>query len=543
MVYADLSDRLRSLPPDAVNVALALEFPLYAGFVADLLLIDASGSQVLQVSPKGYAGHAHANHSFPFRIGGDLETIVTVINPHPTKEMRYAFVLYYEGETYTAMGTRLAPWEVKHISIRSLRDGQIAGQQGKRLPLTLPAGQVKVFFQGPKGDSYSGHSDHSGHGGSEYVGISGASIVDTRAKISLTTCVPAPPVYVESVYADTNDVEGFVGEESDNIDIRAVLSDESEQSVGFDSYSPTNSSVAEVYAYDEFLRVSFLAPGAVQFAVYTPELPASQGNMQFTEYITVTVQACTLTITEDTISPGDGSLPVRNPARIRTGFAPVFEVTRNLSNCPITWSIVSGPGSIIGSTTSTLVTVSGTSAGTVVLRATTAGANYAQISVPVVSQQTVDVRIWIVRENNGANAATTTQRASDDIDDANLIWVQCGIQFNLVSISFIDNTTYLNPTDLEVIALTDLHMNTGGMEIYYVNVFFDHPSWAGGFLDEGIVISDGGNNRTAAHELGHGMGLGHGGTADLHLMHETTSTQKADIKLSECNGLTQFTSI
>jgi hypothetical protein len=49
------------------------------GLLADAFLIDKAGSQVLQVSPKGYEKHDHDGHSFPFRIGEGLEAVITGI--------------------------------------------------------------------------------------------------------------------------------------------------------------------------------------------------------------------------------------------------------------------------------------------------------------------------------------------------------------------------------------------------------------------------------------------------------------------------------
>jgi hypothetical protein len=121
--------------------------------------------------------------------------------------------------------------------------------------------------------------------------------------------------------------------------------------------------------------------------------------------------------------------------------------------------------------------------------------------------------------------------------------VKCGVQFNLVSTLFKDNTTYLVPNDVDLAALRNLEMNTGGIEIYYVNGFFDHPTRAGEANGYGVVIGDLRNTRTAAHELGHAMGLVHAGVKDRDLMHEDWSPTIANIKLSECNALMYFTSL
>jgi hypothetical protein len=131
---------------------------------------------------------------------------------------------------------------------------------------------------------------------------------------------------------------------------------------------------------------------------------------------------------------------------------------------------------------------------------------------------------------------------NNDINDSNLIWQQCGVQFNLVSISFINNSTFLAPNATQRQQLRNTNMNTGGMEIYYVNSFPDNSALTGETTTAGIVIGDAGNGRTAAHELGHAMGLPGSGTPHLHLMSDVFSNLKADIRLSECNSLSQFSS-
>jgi hypothetical protein len=52
--HADLSQSVESLPPDASELALILKSPNgHAGILADVLLVDSSGSGVLQMFPKG----------------------------------------------------------------------------------------------------------------------------------------------------------------------------------------------------------------------------------------------------------------------------------------------------------------------------------------------------------------------------------------------------------------------------------------------------------------------------------------------------------
>lgn len=122
----------------------------------------------------------------------------------------------------------------------------------------------------------------------------------------------------------------------------------------------------------------------------------------------------------------------------------------------------------------------------------------------------------------------------------NLIWPQCGIRFNLVSTTFIDNTTFLTPNATQREDLRNTNTGTGGFEIYYVDSFPDNPDLRGENSINGIVIGDAGNSRTTSHELGHAFGLGHRGIDDVSLMWGFFSITKADIILTECTSLSIF---
>lgn len=116
---------------------------------------------------------------------------------------------------------------------------------------------------------------------------------------------------------------------------------------------------------------------------------------------------------------------------------------------------------------------------------------------------------------------------------------QCSIQFRLVQILYINDTSLLNPNAQDRERLRNFLQNTGGFELYYVDRFPD-AGYTGENSAAGSVVNDDGNGRTAAHELGHAFGLPHRGTADVSLMHDTFSDRKADVTLGECNSLTNF---
>lgn len=275
---------------------------------------------------------------------------------------------------------------------------------------------------------------------------------------------------------------------------------------------------------------------------------------------------CTVTILEETIQPcfkATGNSTdcvdpakggVQNPAELRTGTQSVFRATQNPIDCPVTWSITSGPGSIVGASTGTLVTVKGNSTGTIVLRATTSSGDFDEVSVPVVNQRNVNVKVYIVPNMDGTPSATH-QRITKDIEVANVLWAQCGVQFTLVSVAtladfsgrFWDTTVdspacSQSPGD-EFCDLVDLFAGTGAFEVYYVNTLTGVGGNVGQVLSgvtdaKGLAIAakaGQATSRTLAHELGHALGIvANSGTQDLHLMEEHKSEFKADIRLTEC---------
>jgi len=82
VAHVDLNSQVERLPQDAENIGLKIaESGKRRGILADVLLVDSTGSQVLQLFPKGYAGEVHPSHGFPFRIDGSTNTIVTVAKP------------------------------------------------------------------------------------------------------------------------------------------------------------------------------------------------------------------------------------------------------------------------------------------------------------------------------------------------------------------------------------------------------------------------------------------------------------------------------
>lgn len=213
-IHVDLSREVAGLPRGASDVGLVFEYYAHGGLLADVLLIDESGSGVYQVSPKGYGDHSHNSHSFPFRIEGSLNTIITMANPSETEEISYSLNLYYEGKVYGFAGKPLRPGEIRNINIKALQDKQVPGQRKELIPPSVTSGHVTLDFlrDGNAGSSSSAHASHAGHGAGEALGIASATIFDVEGKMAFVTChVNCSPEWWTLIIANQY-YEGVVGE-------------------------------------------------------------------------------------------------------------------------------------------------------------------------------------------------------------------------------------------------------------------------------------------------------------------------------------------
>jgi len=275
---------------------------------------------------------------------------------------------------------------------------------------------------------------------------------------------------------------------------------------------------------------------------------------------------CTsLSMVEETVSPSftippfgyyDAvavqSIPPHNPASIRVGLDSTFEVSRTPGNCAVTWSVLGGQTIIIGSPYNHTVVVRGTSIGSATLLAQGTGTSVAtSTTLPVRSLRfpPIPVRVRILTDSSGGNAATTIAKVNQDIATANILWSQAAISFELIEVEEYPSNQWLNPSSQEMRdQLRNLMQNTGGFEVYYVSTCPDTQDSLGIATPDGIVIcmgasvglSDSLSRRVLAHELGHGLGLADTGTRNLHLMAASAGNLDGDIRTSEVSTVYQL---
>ena len=184
MIGVDLTPSMRSLPGDAVDLGLSLEYDgKPASITSELVLLDAASGTVVQSTPKDTLGEGTISLSFPFRLDSGAETIIALANPSTTEEVLYCVFILYDGQTYTWIQDKtLVPGEVRHVNIRELRDLQIPGEKDVTLPPDLNAGQVKTVVHNGLGEN------HRMVGQSLQVSGDGS----TSAFLSCPVCPPDP---------------------------------------------------------------------------------------------------------------------------------------------------------------------------------------------------------------------------------------------------------------------------------------------------------------------------------------------------------------
>jgi hypothetical protein len=143
------------LPSEAQDVGLEVTTtdskgaPLSGATVAELLLLSDEGRQVIQATPKDPVGESFNGFSQPWDISGQTQTIIAVANPSKTSRVGLMLSLHYSGGQYSYPTTMLEPGETRHISVNDIRDRQVPGAMGQKLPKNLSSGQVLMSVPGP----------------------------------------------------------------------------------------------------------------------------------------------------------------------------------------------------------------------------------------------------------------------------------------------------------------------------------------------------------------------------------------------------------
>ena len=137
----------------------------------------------------------------------------------------------------------------------------------------------------------------------------------------------------------------------------------------------------------------------------------------------------------------------------------------------------------------------------------------------VVTNSTVKVSAWIVADAENGLVARSIESVRNLISRVNDIYSQVGVTFDIgdrISITNIPaayNVLLSGTSDTmwNFNQLVNTHSGTGGLELYFVNEFYNgnglRNATTGGNNWYGTVISAKGTGVTLAHEIGHAFGL------------------------------------
>ena len=209
-----------------------------------------------------------------------------------------------------------------------------------------------------------------------------------------------------------------------------------------------------------------------------------------------------------------------NPCGVAVGREGYFRVDVAPSALPdsdIIW--VRSPGlDFVGPDRGRRVTVRGTAAGYESLEVHIGGRtdNAPTFQVRVVEPVTVNLRAWIIEEDDGKKAFEVHD-VHKMVKDANDIYAQVGVTLNLVEPVVVTNipdaydALYESPTNATsrwtFDQIANIATNTCGLECYFINSFVDSEDTKAAHDSMGIVVTSLATQSTLAHEIGHAFGL------------------------------------
>lgn len=226
-------------------------------------------------------------------------------------------------------------------------------------------------------------------------------------------------------------------------------------------------------------------------------------------YGTFSESAYTYTILSVELEPVtiEGGTPPDNACGIEKGQSSDYKIKVEPAGIPdadIVWSKVSGNISFVGGNSGRTVTIKGDDLGVAKAKVDISGFSGTDptIEMEVLEKKTVDVYVCIIREDGGGNPATDAARVTSLLADVNKLYEQVAMEFvQKGAILTHDKTDWLIADSAERTAIRNIQTGTGGIELYFVDQLVGGATAAN--AGGGIVIGDGGDFRTLAHEIGH----------------------------------------
>ena len=243
-----------------------------------------------------------------------------------------------------------------------------------------------------------------------------------------------------------------------------------------------------------------------------------------------------------------------NPCGVAIGENAYFRIEVNPSDYPddkIVWSVAdTSKLEFVGGNRGRSVTVRGLEKGKteLLIQIGDSRSSKPSFSVNVVEKREIDVRAWIITDDNNKMSKTPNEvRAM--IKEANDIYAQVGVSFNLVEPVTVTNipsayNAYYNSEQAQegqwtFDRIVDIASDTGGIECYFIDSFIDEGGTIAVNNGYGMVLTKKAMKTTFAHECGHLFGMRDvyiKGEGDNPLLVNTYEMASNEYLLDDWNG-------
>lgn len=203
-IFINLQGSLALLPSKAQDVGMEVAtsdsqgHPISGHTIADLVLLADEGRQVIQVTPKDPTGDGFPGFSQPWDITGPNKTVIAVTNPSKTAQVGLMLSFHYDGGQYSYPAAMLEPGETRHISVNDVRDQQVPGALGQKMPKAVSSGQALISAPGP----------HD-------VLLDESVVADPTQEVALTSsCNTCPANATFYTISPSGTVDGLVGDQT-----------------------------------------------------------------------------------------------------------------------------------------------------------------------------------------------------------------------------------------------------------------------------------------------------------------------------------------
>ena len=221
-----------------------------------------------------------------------------------------------------------------------------------------------------------------------------------------------------------------------------------------------------------------------------------------------------------------------NPCGVAIGENAYFRIELNPSDYPddkIVWSVAdTSKLEFVGGNRGRSVTVRGLEKGKteLLIQIGDSRSSKPSFGVNVVEKREIDVRAWIITD--GEEAPATASKVFEMINEANDIYSQVGVSFNLVEPITITNIpsaykAYYNSNQAQegqwtFDRIVDIASDTGGIECYFIDSFVDERDTMAANNGYGMVMTKDVSSITFAHECGHLFGM-----RDIYIEHKDSN--------------------